>query len=127
MIVYHASPKNNIKKLYDNSYVTIFPHIAYYMGLYYTDTGKPWSNDDLKKPYGFEKNIYFKKGRKPTGKPTLYKLEIEPLNIIMHQNFPFEFKIKEGCNVKKIKESEVKDLILKSKKLLKLVEQINFI
>ena len=126
MIVYHASPKNNIKKLYDNSYVTIFPHIAYYMGMYHMDTGKPWSNDDLKKHYGFEKNIYFKKGRKPTGKPTLYKVEIEPSNIVIHQNFPFEFKIKEGTNVKKIKESEVKNLILKSKKLLKLVDQINF-
>ena len=49
MIVYHASPKNNIKKLYNNSYVTIFPHIAYYMGLYYKDTKKPWLNNDLEK------------------------------------------------------------------------------
>jgi len=126
MIVYHASPKNNIKKLYDNSYVTIFPHIAYYMGLYYKDTGKPWSNDDLKKPYGFEKNIYFKKGRKPTGKPTLYKLEIQPDNIITHQNFPFEFKIKEGCKVTKVKESDIKTLITKSKKILNLMDEINF-
>ena len=126
MIVYHASPKNNIKKLHDNSYVTIFPHIAYYMGLYYINTGKPWSNDDLKKPYGFEKNIYFKKERKPTGKPTLYKVEIKPENIIIHQNFPFEFKIKDGCKVTKIKESDIKILITKSKKILDLIDEINF-
>ena len=126
MIVYHASPKNNIKKLYNNSYVTIFPHIAYYMGLYYKDTKKPWSNNDLEKPYGFEKNIFFKKGKKPTGKPTLYKLDIKPENIVMHKNFPFEFIIKEGCDVKKIKELKVKDLLIKSKKLLKLIDEIMF-
>ena len=126
MIVYHASPKNNIKKLYNNSYVTIFPHISYYMVLYYKDTKKRWSNNDLEKPYGFEKNIFFKKGKKPTGKPTLYKLDIKPENIVMHKNFPFEFIIKEGRDVKKIKELKVKDLLIKSKKLLKLIDEIMF-
>lgn len=96
------------------------------MGLYYKDTKKPWSNNDLEKPYGFEKNIYFKKGKKPTGKPTLYKLDIKPENIVMHKNFPFEFIIKEGCDVKKIKELKIKDLLIKSKKLLKLIDEIMF-
>ena len=59
MIVYHASPNDNIKELFDNSYVTLFPHIAYYMGLYYVNTKKTWSDNDLEKPYGFEKDIYF--------------------------------------------------------------------
>jgi len=79
MIVYHATPNNNIKELFDKFYVTIFPHIAYYMGMYYKNTKKLWSNNDLEKPYGFGKNIYFKKGRKPTGKPTLYKLNMVTL------------------------------------------------
>ena len=39
MIVYHASPNDKIKKLYDKSYVTILPHIAYYI---------TWTNNDLK-------------------------------------------------------------------------------
>lgn len=126
MFVYHASPNNNIKKLFDNSYVTIFPHIAYNMGLFYKESGKPWTNDDLEIPYGFENKIYFKKGKKPKGKPTLYKLEVDPSNIIMHSNFPFEFIIKEGISVKKIKETDVKNLLSKSIKLLRLVEEINF-
>jgi hypothetical protein len=126
MIVYHASPNPNIKKLYDNSYVTMYPHIAYYMGLYYKESGKPWSNSDLKKPYGFEKNIYFKKGKKPDGIPTLYKLEIEPENIVMHANFPFEFQIKKGVNVTKIKKSKRIKLLNQSKQFLQLTESILF-
>ena len=126
MIVYHASPNDNIKELFDNSYVTLFPHIAYYMGLYYVNTKKTWSDNDLEKPYGFEKYIYFKKGRKPTGKPTLYKLKIDPDNIVMHKNFPFEFIIKKGCNITKIKEIYIKNIIIKSKKLLQLFDEINF-
>jgi len=46
--------------------------------------GKTWTDNDLERPYGFETIIKFKKGRKPTTKPTLYKLKIEPENIIMH-------------------------------------------
>jgi hypothetical protein len=41
----------------------------------------------------------------------------------MHKNFPFEFIIKEGCDVKKIKKLKVKDLLIKSKKLLKLIDE----
>ena len=69
MIVYHASPNSNIKKLYDNSYVTIFPHIAYYMVLSFN--GKTWTNNDLERPYGFETIIKFKKRKK-----TYYKTNI---------------------------------------------------
>ena len=126
MIVYHSSPNKNIKKLYDNSYVTLFPHIAYYMGLYYKETGKTWIDEDLKKPYGFEDKIYFKKNRKPDGKPTLYKMEIDNDNIIMHNNFPFEFKIKKGVKVTKINEKNIDSLLKKSRKYLKLIDQINF-
>ena len=126
MIVYHASPNKNIQTLYDNSYVTIFPHVAYYMGLYYKSTGKPWSNSNLKKSYGFEKTIQFKKGRKPDGKPTLYELEIEPENIIMHKNFPFEFKIRKGVKVKKVKTVQLKKMLKQSKQMLKYVDMLLF-
>ena len=120
MIVYHASPNSNIKKLYDNSYVTIFPHIAYYMGLSFN--GKTWTDNDLKKPYGFETIIKFKKGRKPTTQPTLYKLKIEVDNIIMHNNFPFEFQIKKGVKVEKV--NNVEELLKLSKKMSKIFDKI---
>jgi hypothetical protein len=60
MKVYHASPNHNIKNLFDNSYVSLYPHIAYYMGLYYTDTNKTWTDCDLKEPYLFSDKIKFK-------------------------------------------------------------------
>jgi len=124
MIVYHASPNATIKKLYDNSYVTIFPHIAYYMGLYHKKTGKTWTDDDLEVPYGFEENIYFKKGKKPLGKPTIYYCEINTDNIILHKNFPWEFQIKKGVNVHVVK--EISSLLRKSKRMGTLFNEVNF-
>lgn len=103
MIVYHGSPNHNLKELKVNSYVSVFPHIAYIMGQYYTNTGKPWNDDDLKTPFRNGHKIYFKKGRKPDGIPALYKLEVEPEDIILHRNFPFEFQIKTAKLVKQIK------------------------
>lgn len=126
MKVYHASPNSDIKKLFNNSYVTFFPHIAYNMGLYYKETGKTWKDDDLKKPYGFENKIIFKPNRKPDGKPILYVCDIDPENIIMHKNFPFEFIIKKGVKCSKIEEKNLNLLLKKSIKYLKLTDEINF-
>ncbi len=97
------------------------------MGLYYKDTGKTWGDNDLKKPYGFEEKIYFKKGRIPNGIPTLYRLEISTNNIIMHNNFPFEFIIKKGKNVTKIKNKELDTLLKNSRKMANLFDNINFL
>ena len=126
MKVYHASPNADIKKLFNNSYCTIYPHIAYYMGLYYTDTGKTWTDDDLKEPYQFGDKIIFKPNRIPDGKPTLYVCDIEPENIKIHNNFPFEFIIKKGVKCDKIGEKNVNSLLKKSIKYLKLTDEINF-
>ena len=126
MKVYHASPNHNIKKLFDNSYVTLYPHIAYYMGLYYTDTGRPWSDDDLKEPYGFGNKIKFKPNRIPDGIPSLYVCDVEAKNIILHENFPFEFTIKKGVKCNKIDNNNVNSLLKKSKKYLNLTDEINF-
>ena len=102
IVVYHGSQYSNIKKLNDNSYVTIFPHVAFNMGLYYKKTKKGWGDANLQKPYGFEPKIKFKKNEKPDGIPTLYKSYINPSNIIIHKNFPFEFRIKKGIPVTKV-------------------------
>tara|TARA_Y100000590_G_C15632272_1_gene981632 strand:+ start:1003 stop:1281 length:279 start_codon:yes stop_codon:yes gene_type:complete len=79
-----------------------------------------------KKPYQFTDKIEFKLGRKPTGKPTLYVCEIEPSNIVLHQNFPFEFTIKKGVKCSKVSEKEVDTLLKKSKKYLNLTDEILF-
>ena len=126
MKVYHASPNSDIKKLFNNSYVTFFLLISYNMGLYYKETGKTWKDDDLKKPYGFENKIIFKPNRKPDGKPILYVCDIDPENIIMHKNFPFEFIIKKGVKCSKIGEKNLNLLLKKSIKYLKLTDEINF-
>lgn len=126
MKVYHASPTHNIKKLFDNSYVSLYPHIAYYMGLYYTDTNKTWTDDDLKEPFGFGAKIKFKTGRKPDGIPTVYVCEVDPENIIMHKNFPFVFTIKKGVKCSKINNKNLDLFLKKSIKYLKLTDEINF-
>lgn len=122
--LYHGSPNKNIKKLRDKSYVTIFPHIAYIMGLYYTDSGKTWTNNDLAKPYGFEPKIYFKKKRKPDGIPTLYAIKTNWDNIILHKNFPNEFLINKGIKTRKLTDNEIKKLISKSEKLYKCMSKL---
>ena len=126
MKVYHSSPNKNIKILYDNSYVTLYPHIAYYMGLYYKNTNETWSNDDLEVPYSFGEKIIFKKNKKPNGKPTLYECNIESKNIILHKHFPFEFTIKKGVKCKKIPSNRIDALLKKSIKYSKLTDEINF-
>lgn len=125
MYVYYSSPNDNLTYLFENSYVSLFPHIAFYMGFYFIDTKKIWIDADLKKPYKFEDRICFKKNRNPTGIPTLYKIRINPKDIILHKNFPFEFRIKNKTEVKKIKKSEIMDLLKQSIKMSHLYDDIN--
>lgn len=97
------------------------------MGLYYTDTNKTWSYEDLKEPIIFTDKIKFKRNRKPDGKPILYVCDIDPKNIILNKDFPFEFVIKKGgvtCN--KIEEKNLDLLLKKSIKYFKLTNEINF-
>ena len=126
MKVYHASPIHNIKKLYDKSHVTTYLiQLTLWVSIILV-LEKPWNDEDLKEPYQFSDKIHFKPGRKPDGIPTLYVCEVEPSNIVLHQNFPFEFTIKKGVKCKKIPEKEVESLLKKSKKYLKLTDEILF-
>lgn len=96
------------------------------MGLYFTNTGRTWKDDDLLKPYRMEEKIRFKKDRIPDGIPTLYKLNITPKNIVMHNNFPFEFQIKKGIKVENIKPEEVKKLLKLSGYMMDYMDVLNF-
>jgi len=126
MWIYHGSPVNNIKYLHANSYVTIYPHIAYNMGLYYSNTKRTWSDSDLSVPYDFGHIIKFKSNRKPDGIPTLYRFRLNPDNVIMHQGFPFEFRIKNHIKVEKVPINEIKKLIKHSKQMFKIMDKVNF-
>jgi len=118
VVLYHGSPINNIKKLRANSYVSLFPHIAYIMGLYHTKTNKTWKDDDLKEPYDFGKKIHFKKNNKPDGVPILYKLKTKWTNIIIQNNFPYEMILKNETDVKIINNKKIiYDKIKNSEKL----------
>ena len=115
-----------ISDLNVGSYVTMFPHVAFYMGLYYVNTGRTWSDKDLVKPYKFGDKIYFKKGYVPDGIPTLYRVEISNSDIEMHHNFPFEFTIKGPKKARKMTASRARILVEQSKKYLRLCEEITF-
>ena len=86
---YHGTPDANIEKLKPDSYVTPDKRIAEIMGRFHEDTGKPWSDDDLDRPYNFGPEIRFKPGREPTGKPTVYSLTTDPANLDLLDN-PYE-------------------------------------
>ena len=124
MLVYHGSPNKNIKKLRKGSYVSMFPHVAYFMGMFYTKTGNTWVDDDLSKPYGFEDKIYFKKNMKPDGIPNIYVVDINMDEIEFDDNFPFEFRVKVPKKTKEV--VSVKSLLEKSKKMFRLMDDINY-
>lgn len=144
VVLYHGSPNPNIHTLLENSYVSMFPHIAQIFGLYFTPEhpaffdkeisknwngtkksfikkykyGRTWKDDDLKCPYMFTTNIQFKHGRKPDGEGSLYKVKTTYENIIFHKNYPYEMTLKNKVKVEKItSEIEENTLIFHSKKL----------
>ena len=125
--LYHGSPSPNIKKLRDNSYVTIFPHVAYIMGLYYKKSGKTWTDNDIVGSYNFGPNIRFKRGKEPDDTPTIYALKTTWKNVIFHNNFPHEMQIKKGVKTRKLSKKEVDKLVKKSvefNKCMKLYDEL---
>jgi len=136
LVLYHSSPNPNIKKLHANSYVTLFPHIAYIFGLYFSPKhpayniinkkieniypfGRPWKDIDLIGYYDFSPKIKFKPRRKPDKIGTMYKLKTTTDNIIFHKNFPYEMTIKKSVKVSKVKKSKIPELIKTSKTFYK--------
>jgi len=126
MWIYHGSPVKDIKQLRAGSYVTIFPHVAYNMGLSYTDTNKTWQDADLAIPYDWGPIIKFKPGRKPNKLPTLYRFQVKHDNIILLPNFPYEFRIKKECKVELVHLKDISDLIKNSKRMYNIMETVNF-
>jgi len=134
---YHGSPCSTIKYLRENSYVSIFPHVATIMSYYYSKKhprylyssnnkrlkkkemekyypdGRVWKDYDLKKPYDFGTKIYFKKDHIPDKIGTLYYCKVKPDDIKFLN--PFEYLIKKKQKVYKTKMT--KDLYNHSKKL----------
>lgn len=106
---YHGSPSANITKLRAGSYVTPDKRIAEIFGRFHEDTGNPWADEDVVEPgYDFGPTISFKPGREPTGKPTVYAVTTDPvnLNLITKHNNPHEHVTKLELPVEKLADQD---------------------
>jgi len=88
---YHGTPVKGIEVLREGSYITPDLSIARLMGLYHTDTGKTWSDEDLEEPHYFNSKPKWKK--EPKGEPEIYELEVDEEDIDSLDN-PYEHKLK---------------------------------
>ncbi len=115
MFVYHGSPKSNLLFLQEGSWVSYFPHVAFIMGLYFTESSKTWGDNNLVRPYDFGPLISFKLGQKPDGVPTLYYGKISQQDIFNFKNYPFEFQLYSELSLKKItSQKTISNLLKKS-------------
>ena len=69
------------------SYVTPDRETAELMGRFHLDTGKTWSDEDLKRPYYFGAKPEWKK--EPKGKPTIYEVMLKDKDLNKMNN-PYE-------------------------------------
>ena len=102
MNFYFASRAGNLRYIRAGSDLSIWPHIVHNLNRYHVRTGKNWKNEDLSEDYLLTPIIKFKKGREPSGVPYLYTGTIPDKNLIVDNNFPYQFKNKNRIRVEKM-------------------------
>jgi superfamily II DNA or RNA helicase len=96
---YHGSPVAGLKTLRAGSFISPDLETARLMGMFYTDTGKTWTDEDLADKHKFGQPPKWKEGREPTGKPNLYQLTVDALDNIDLLDNPYEHTIKQEMPV----------------------------
>lgn len=91
-VYYHGSPLDDLVSLREGSYITPDRDTALLMGRFHPDTGKTWSDADLKSPHYFGRPAEFLPGREPTGQPTLYEMLVDDQSIDKMNN-TYEHKL----------------------------------
>jgi hypothetical protein len=90
--LFHGTPQplegTVLKK---GSYVSFYYNIAYVMGIYNLETGKTWTDDDLKTPYNFKGFPTFKNRSDFMGIPLIYSIYVDDSDLDLLDN-PYEHK-----------------------------------
>jgi len=102
MNFYFASRVSNLRYIRAGSDLSIWPHIVHNLNRYHIKTGKNWCIEDLSEDYFLTPIIKFKREREPDGIPYLYTGVASEKNLIVDNNFPYQFKNKNRIEVKKM-------------------------
>ena len=87
LVFYHASYNQNLIHLGKTSMVSIFPHLVIQDKMLVND--KNWEPEDLKEDYYLQPGIEFKKDKKITSIPYLYRGSIDHSKVIKGKNYPY--------------------------------------
>lgn len=98
-IFYHGSPIVGLTELRQGSFVSPDPDIARLMGRFHQDTGKTWTDDDLKEPLRFGDAPNWKLGREPLGIPVVYVVIVSNTKLDLLNN-PYEHKLLQEEKIK---------------------------
>lgn len=107
---YHGSPFAGISELRPQSYVTPHRGIAEIMGRYHIDTGKTWSDKDLRSPHRLGSKPVFLRDREPIGSPFIYSVDADDTQIDRLGN-PYEHKTLTALGVKKVEYPALNSLL----------------
>ena len=92
LVFYHASYNQNLIHLCKKSIVSIYPHLVIQDKMLVND--KRWKAEDLDKDYHLEPGIKFKKDKKITSIPYLYRGFVDHSKVIKGKNYPYFFSLK---------------------------------
>jgi len=102
MNFYFASRIGNLKYIKHGADLSIWPHIVHNLNRYHAKSGKIWRNEDLEEDYLLTPIIKFKNGKEPDGIPYLYTGVISERDLVVGNNFPYEFKNRNRLKVQKL-------------------------
>ena len=80
--VYYASPERQLVRIPKDTVVSLDQDLAYQMGRFYPETKETWSDKDVSGKWnGGTPQPTFRAGRMPTGRPTLYKAQVNETDL----------------------------------------------
>lgn len=85
--VYYASPERQLVRIPKDAVVSLSQDIAYQMGRFYPETKETWSDKDVSGKWnGGTAQPTFRAGRMPTGRPTIYKAQVNETDLAVISN-----------------------------------------
>jgi hypothetical protein len=105
--VYYASPERQLVRIPKDAVVSLNEDLAYQMGRFYPETKETWSDKDVSGKWnGGTPQPTFRAGRMPTGRPTLYKAQVNETDLAVISNMVKSVKkLRRSVNAAAVKQN----------------------
>jgi hypothetical protein len=105
--VYYASPERQLVRIPKDAVVSLNEDLAYQMGRFYPETKETWSDKDVSGKWnGGTPQPNFRAGRMPTGRPTLYKAQVNETDLAIISNMVKSVKkLRRSVNAAAVKQN----------------------